>query len=87
MSDRTGSSYNDVMTSITEPLVHRPLSRSARNPILGFIAGLAVAGAFALGINVTSGGASPGPAPASPTVSAPAQSLTDGGCVVFHGRC
>lgn len=86
------TSYNAVMTSITsesittESIVRRPSLRSARQSILGFVAGLALASTVAVGINVTSNDQTSSKA-GTPAVSAGAQPSTDTGCRSHHGPC
>jgi hypothetical protein len=76
------------MTTITtEPVTNRSSLRSARQSILGFVAGLALAGALAVGINVTSSSSVTSVKLPSPATTIAFQPSSDGGCLVVNGPC
>jgi hypothetical protein len=83
------SSYNAHMTSITtETITHRPSPRSTRRPILGFVAGLALASSVAVGVNLAdSNGPSSSSKVSPPSVSVPFHPLSDAQCRVNQGPC
>jgi hypothetical protein len=84
-----GSSYNALMTSITtETTTHRPSERSFRRPILGFVAGLALATSAAVGVNfATSDGPSSSSKVTPASASVPSAASPDAQCRTHRGPC
>jgi len=74
------------MTSTTaETLIRRPAGHPTRRSIVSFMAGLALASAVSVGLNVAANDSSS--EPAKPVVSTPSVQSHDVGCQVMHGPC
>ena len=81
------SSYNGCMTTITtQDISPQPARRLTRPSIVGFVAGLALASAAAVGVNVAAGDHHTASIPGS-TLSVPAAAVDPGCAVTFHGAC